>query len=197
MIRRAPLACLLVALAAPAAGQQQSDSYKFLQAVRDAKGDEVTQMIERPGSRIIDTRDPGSGEGALGIVVKRGDVTYLRYLLGHGADPNLRDDKGVTPLMLAVTLGQEGMIRYLLDAGANPNLANASGETPLIRAVQRRDLQMTRELVAGGANPDQADRMAGLSARDYARRDTRTPALLKLLDEKPVQTKAAVAGPKL
>ncbi len=191
-------AVLALGLAGTAAsGQFQSDGYKFLEAVRNGKNDDVTSMVEKPGSRIVDTRDRSTGEGALHIVVRRNDRAYLNYLLVHGADPNLRDDKGNSPLLLAVTVGQEAMIQPLLIAHADPNLANSSGETPLIRAVQRRDMQMARELIAGGANPDQRDVIAGLSAREYAHRDTRTPELAKLLDETPAKPKAAVSGPRL
>ena len=195
-MRLAPLLIALV-LAAPATAQQQSKSYEFLQAVREAKNDDVIRMVEAPGSRIVDTRDLSTGEGALHIVVKRGDLPYANYLLQHGADPNLRDGQGNTPLLIAVTYGQAGVIPLLLTARANPNLGNSAGETPLIRAVQRRDTAMVRALLNGGANPDQADRVAGLSARDYAKRDTRSPALAKLFDETPAKSKAAVAGPRL
>ena len=196
-MRFAFLLTAALVVAAPVAAQQQSDGYKFLQAIRDAKNDDVIAMVEKPGSRIVDTRDLSSGEGALHIVVKRGDLPYANYLLQHGADPNLRDGQGNTPLLVAVTYGQIGLIPLLITAQANPNLGNAAGETPLIRAVQRRDLTMARELLNGGGNPDQPDRVAGLSARDYAKRDTRTPALTKLLEETPAKSRAAVAGPRL
>ncbi|HEX8388596.1 MAG TPA: ankyrin repeat domain-containing protein, partial [Sphingomonas sp.] len=77
------------------------------------------------------------------------------------------------------------------------NLANGSGETPLILAVQRRDLAAARTLLGLGADPDQTDNVAGMSARDYARRDARNPALLKLLEEAPKRGRKAAAGPKL
>ena len=190
------LAALVVA--APVSAQQQSESYKFLQAVREAKGNDVIAMLDRPGSQIIDTRDINSGEGALHIVVKRGDETYLRFLLQKGADPNLRDGRGNTPLMLAVGQGAVGMIAILTAARANPNLANGAGETPLIRAVQRRDASMVRELLAAGADPDQTDNIAGMSARDYVKRDGRNPAITRMLsDVEPKAKRAAVAGPKL
>lgn len=187
----------LVTVASPVAAQQQSEGYKFLQAVRDAKNDEVIAAVEKPGSRIVDTRDVTNGDGALHIVTKRGDAPYLNYLLQHGADPNLRDAGGNSPLMIAVGAGQVGLIPLLLTAHANPNLGNTAGETPLIRAVQRRDVATARVLVNGGANPDQTDRMAGLSAREYASRDARSPAMVKLFDEVKVKPKAAVAGPRL
>ena len=147
-------AVLLGALAMPATAQMmQSESYKFLQAVREAKGNDVTNMLDRPGASIINTRDVTSGEGALHIVIKRGDETYLRFLLQKGADPNLRDGRGNTPLLLAVAGGQPEMIRILTAAKANPNLPNSSGETPLIRAVQRHDIGMVRELLAERLSP--------------------------------------------
>lgn len=196
---RSLLAAMLlgVFVAAPAGAQQQSESYKFLQAVKDAKGNEVTEMLGRPGSNIINTRDPSTGEGALHTVIKRGDETYLRFLLQKGADPNLRDGRGNTPLLLVVTTGQTDMIGILAAAKANANIANSAGETPLIRAVQRRDITMVRELLAAGADPDQGDLLAGMSARDYATQDPRNAAIAKVLADTPKKTRKAVSGPKL
>ena len=91
-------------VATPSFAQGQSEGYKFLSAVRDAKNNDVLEMLGRPGSNIINTRDVTSGEGALHIVIKRSDEVYLRFLLQKGADANLRDGKGNTPLLLAVTL---------------------------------------------------------------------------------------------
>jgi ankyrin repeat protein len=183
-------------MAAPAVAQGQSEGYKFLSAVRDAKNNEVLEMLGRPGSNIINTRDVTNGEGALHIVIKRGDEVYLRFLLQKGADANLRDGKGNTPLLLAVTLGQTGMIPILTAAGANPNLGNSAGETPLIRAVQRRDVGMIRVLLNENADPDQADIIAGMSARDYAKQDGRNPVVSKLLADAPKKVRKAVSGPK-
>lgn len=187
---------LSVATAHPAAAQFQSQGYKFLQAVKGGKGQEVVDMLDTPGSTIINTRDPTNGEGALHIVVRRGDDLYLRYLLSRGADPNLRDGRGNTPLLLAVQFGQVAMIDSLVAFRASPNLGNSGGETPLIRAVQRRDLAMVRALLAANANPDQSDSVAGMSARDYAHADDRSPAIAKLIDEVPKGSARGVAGPK-
>lgn len=196
---RMPLITAAFALlaATPAAAQQQSESYKFLQAVKDAKGDEVTAMLDRPGSNVVNSRSIGTGEGALHIVVKRGDATYLRYLLQKGADPNMRDERGNTPLTLAVQGGQADMIPILVAARANPNLGNSAGETPLILATQARSIDMVRQLLAAQADPDQADRVAGQSARAYATSDPRNGAIAKLFAETPKQNRPAVSGPKL
>lgn len=195
MRRLLPL--LIIAVAVPAGAQQQSESYKFLEAIRDAKGNDVIAMLDRPGSALVNTRDGSTGETALHIVVKRGDATYANYLLGKGADVNARDARGNTALTLAANSGQADLIAILVRARANVNLGNSAGETPLIRAVQRRDLPMVRELLAAGADPDQADVVAGKSSRDYATEDARNVAVAKLLSETPKRARRAVAGPKL
>jgi ankyrin repeat protein len=192
------VAAAMIVTAAPATAQLgQSDSYQFLQAIRESKGDEVNKLLDKPGTVIVNTRDRQSGEAALHIVAKRGDTTYVNYLLARGADPNIRDGQGNTPLLVAVNNGAGGVIDLLVKGGANVNLGNGSGETPLIRAVQRRDLSLVRILLAAGADPDQSDRIAGLSARDYAHQDTRTPALAKVIDETPKKPRRAVSGPHL
>jgi len=196
-LSRLLLAGLLASVAVPAAAQQQSEGYKFLTAVKDAKGNDVTTMLEKPGSSIINARDIGNGEGALHIVVNRGDETYLRYLLAKGADPNLRDGKGNTPMLLAVNKGLTSFIPILAGVGGNPNLGNTGGETPLIRAAQNRDVAMVRALLAAGADPDQTDTLAGMSARDYVNRDGRNAMLTKIFADTPKSTRRkAVAGPK-
>jgi len=194
---RAALPLLLAAIAAPAAAQQQSEGYKLLSAIREAKGNDVLAILNKPGSTVINTRDISTGEGALHIVAKRGDETYLRFLLQKGADPNLKDGRGNTPLLLAVNGGHADLIPVLVAGRANVNLANGAGETPLIRAVQRRDVAAVRALLQAGADADQADVIAGQSARDYARIDARNPALSQMLAEAPKRSaRTGVAGPR-
>lgn len=204
MIRKSQIARMLAPVlvgafalgTVPATAQQQSDSYKFLSAVKDAKGNDVIAMLDKPGSSIINARTQETGEGALHIVVKRADMTYLRFLLQKGADPNLRDRQGTTPMLLAVRQGQADMIPVLAAARANANLGDQSGVTPLILATQLRSIDMVRLLIAAKADPDQSDRVAGQSARDYAANDPRNAAIAKLYAAIPKQTRAAVSGPK-
>ena len=191
---------LAAALMLPAAAQaqQMSPGYIFLKAIRDEDGNKVNDILGQPGQTIINTKDRTTGEGALHIVAKSGNLTYLRFLLAKGANPNIQDNRGNTPALLAVEAGSVDAIDALSARKANLNLGNSSGETPLIRAVQLRNVDMVRTLIAAGANPDQPDVIAGMSARDYAKRDTRTPVLLKLIEDKPVAAeKAPVAGPRL
>ncbi|WP_228275152.1 ankyrin repeat domain-containing protein [Stakelama tenebrarum] len=199
MLRRFSAAMLTAGLffAAPAAAQQFSDSYEFLHAVRQADGATVTDMLTRPGPSIVNTRDATSGDGALHIVVKRSDRTYLTFLLQNDANPDLRDRDGNTPLMLATSQNWIDGVRVLVNYQADVDLANNRGETPLIRAVQLRNVQMVRELLEAGADPDKADLLAGMSARDYAQRDSRSPTIQRMLDEAPKKETSGISGPSL
>ena len=67
-------------------------------------------------------------------------------------------------------------------AGALVDKANRLGETALIVAVQQRQPAIVSTLLKLGANPDKTDHAAGYSARDYAKRDTRSRELLKLIE---------------
>ncbi|MEW4468574.1 ankyrin repeat domain-containing protein [Parasphingorhabdus sp. JC815] len=166
-----------------AANAQFSDSYNFLKAVKDRDGTEATKFLNQPGTVIVNTKDLTTGQTALHIVVARRDPTWTAFLLQKGANPNVQDNDGTTPLMLATQLRFVEGARVLLSKNAKVNQANNRGETALIRAVQLRDPEMVRLLLANGADPDHTDTLAGLSARDYATRDRRASAILAEIEK--------------
>lgn len=182
----------------PAAAQQFSDGYEFLKAVRDSDGNKVNKFLLDRSLRIVNTKDRGTGEGALHIVARRSDALYLRALLqADDVNPNLQDGRGNTALMVAVGQNWNEGVGILIRYRANVNLANSAGETPLIRAVQMHNADIVRQLLDAKADPDRADYGSGKSARDYAREATRWPAIAKMLADAPKGGKAAGAGPKL
>ena len=158
---------LAAMVAAPLAAQNQSDGYKFIKAVRDRDGAVATEFLDEPGNTVVNARDITSGETALHAVVQRRDLTWVRFLLQRGANPNIADRNGVTPLQIAAQLGFIEGVEQLLKRGADVDVSDSTGETPLISAVHRRDIKLVETLVTNGANPDRADN-SGRSARDYA-----------------------------
>lgn len=179
------LAAALAIAAAPVAAQSFSEGYTFLKGVRERDAATVQGMVtNRPNPAVINARDASNGEGALHILVRGRDLTWLSFLLARGARADLQSNDGTTPLVLAAQIGWVEGAEQLLARGADPNLANSRGETPLIFAVQRRDLPMVRLLVSQRADPDQTDNVAGYSALDYARQDNRAAPILRELEQR-------------
>lgn len=197
VVKCAVLAALAGAmfLSAPATAQRMSDGFAFMKAVRDNDGTKAADLIDSPGSTVLLYKDPTSGEAAIHEVVKKRDGRWLSYLLGKGARPDMQSGQGDTPLTLAAQMGWFGGAEMLIGRKANVNAPDSRGQTPLILAVQRRDLPMVRLLVESGANPKLADRIAGYNALDYARRDPRAEAVLKIM-EQPAKPPKEIVGPK-
>lgn len=181
-------------IAAPLAAQRFSDGYTFLKAVRDRDGTAAESVLANPSSTVVNTRDPSSGEGALHILVRGRDLTWLAYLLGRGARADLQTSDGTTPLGLAAQIGWLEGAQQLIARRANVNLANNRGETPLILAVHGRQLEMIRLLIGQGADPARTDSVAGYSALDYARQDRRDTTIARLLEAPPAR-RPEIVGP--
>jgi ankyrin repeat protein len=192
-IASAILLLLAAAVPIPAAAQFQSEGYKFLEAVKDRKGDEATEMLSKPGSQLVNTRDITTGDTGLHIVVARSDVLWIRFLLQRGADPNVRNKKGMTPLQLATAMGFTDGVEALIKGGASVNVSDQTGETPLIAAVHARNVTLVRLLLEKGADPDRNDN-SGRSARNYMELQTGNTMLKQEFEN--ADAKKAAAGTK-
>ncbi len=111
----------------------------------------------------------------LSAAVRRGNVALTRFLLEHGADPNLPEEGAPHghALWQAVTNRQREMIDMLLARGADPNAMVESSGTPMMQA--RKDPELTALLVAhGGQIPssprDQVGRLIEAGQLDDAER---------------------------
>ena len=63
-------------------------------------------------------------------------ASVITCLVEAGADPNVTEMSGVTPLLRAVRSRCGAAVMALLDAGADPMLANDRGSTPLELALR-------------------------------------------------------------
>ncbi len=151
---------------------QVSQGHKFLEAVRKKDIEAAKTMLgssgakSTPGDIIVNARDITTGDSALHIVIKRRDMTWLRYLMGNQADVNIRNSQGTTPLWLSVnTTFTDGALE-LIAKGARVNDPGPAGETPLIAAVHQKNLELARALLAAGADANKADN-SGRTAVDY------------------------------
>jgi ankyrin repeat protein len=65
-------------------------------------------------------------------------LNLSKLLLSYGANPDVRDDKGVSALHMAVFDGRADFIALLLEHHADPNVKDRHGQTPIfLRLVER------------------------------------------------------------
>ena len=165
----------------------------FVRAVKEKDGEKVDELLQDKGMTLINTRNV-NGETALMITVARRDSTWTSFLLSNGADPNIANRNGDTPLIMAARIGYLEATQWLVGKKARVDEANRMGETPLIIAVQGRYTPVVKYLLSKGANPDKTDNAAGYSARDYAKRDSRNPEILRLIEAATKKPAAATAA---
>ena len=173
---------MTLGLAAPAVAQIGFgyEGMQFLKAVREGDGAKATEVADSSGPSVINYRGD-DGDAALHIVTRFRSNNWIGYMLQKGADPNLPGRDGDTPLIIAARTGFIDGAERLLSKGAKIDKANKLGETPLIAAVQQRQPKMVKLLLEKGADAAKTDRV-GKTARDYAKRETRFPDLLRLIE---------------
>lgn len=192
----APVALLMVGTPAISQSLNQSDGERLLKAVTEDDGATAISIVDAPGSRAVNYRGY-DGDTALHLVTKRRDLAWVNYLLTRNADPNIGDKQGDTALIIAARIGFPEAVEIMIAYNAQVDTTNRLGETALIAAVQQRQPKVVQLLLEAGANPDKPDRATGLTARDYAKRDSRNPELLKLIESVKSIKKKAVSGPKI
>ena len=121
-------------LAAGADANAQPNGYAALHAVT---------WVRKPVRGDGDPPPPGSGD--------LGSLQFVRLLVEHGADVNLRRKKGrsgfadftttgCTAFVLACQTGDIPLLQLLLQLGADPTIPNADGATALLAAAGIGDL---------------------------------------------------------
>lgn len=90
--------------------------------------------------------------GNLAAAARATDLDQARQLITAGADVNLPEPDGTTPLLWAVYNSSPELVQLLLDAGANPDIANRLAISPLLQASRNGDAGLIRALLASGAS---------------------------------------------
>lgn len=96
------------------------------------RGDLATvKSLVQQGAPINHTSPVKFGWTPLMAAIYGKQANVVHYLVESGADVNLADKRGETPLMLAIAWGDEALplVSYLIDHGANLNAKDKYGTT--------------------------------------------------------------------
>ena len=97
------------------------------------------------------------------------DLMALAAMVDRGADVNVRNDAGQTPLMIAATQhGSEKLIEQLVFQGADIRARDKNGMTALMHAAGKGEEQNAEQLLQLGVDPDIKDN-SGKTLMDYAK----------------------------
>jgi ankyrin repeat protein len=94
----------------------------------------------------------------LGYAIERKDDPVMtEALVKRGANVNIRDSEGETPLLMAVRYSSAAVVTALINAGADVNAKNKKGQTVLTIAEMSRENMWQRDIVMmlryAGAKP--------------------------------------------
>ena len=148
--------------------------------------------IPLPGD--FNARDGLAGATPFFLAAAASDLEAMRMLAAAGADPNMRNAIGVTPLMVAVGAHQYesrlppesqmiAAVTLCIKLGNSVNAADQGGQTAAHYAVQMGVDEVLTFLIEHGAKPDAADRRGrtplDVAVSNPSRPRPKTAALLR------------------
>lgn len=84
--------------------------------------------------------------------MQQSGIPAVSLLLSFGANPNVTDRLGITPLMNAASSNAQKYTAMLIEAKADLDLQDSQGATALMHAVQAGSYEIVSLLLAAGAD---------------------------------------------
>jgi len=125
--------------------------FKLLKAAANGKDKKVVLMLTKKGIDI-DVRDTDRNETALHYAAASGFLSTVDYLLLKGAQVNVRNSKGHTPVHKSCYYDYPDIIRTLVSYGGDVNIRDNDGISPLYLALMRNHQSSFVALIECGAS---------------------------------------------
>ncbi|MBA0798503.1 hypothetical protein Gohar_009090 [Gossypium harknessii] len=106
----------------------------------DIQNEHLIQNDPSACQRIKNSNDPGSclqGCSLLHLACQRSNPVMVELLLQFGADINMRDYHGRTPLHHCIAIGKNPLAKHLLKRGARSSIRDGGGFSALDRAMEK------------------------------------------------------------
>ncbi len=148
--------------------ESSSDSRNplLIRAAVSANADGIHYLLDHGFD--INVKEPNNGRTALLMAVDFGNPDGARALAMRGADVNVADKDGMTPLSITVKKGDKELVDLFLKKGARLDAADPlEGKTVLHEAALRGYSGVIETLQAGGIDKNAKDK-DGRTALSYA-----------------------------
>ena len=178
MLRR--LTFLLFALLAnpgliPAASAQQ-------EMLELASRGETQTVLDALTDQTLVGAMQADGTSLLHWAVYYDDLTLAKRLLELGADAQLQNNYGASPMAQAAIVGNPDMLEALLEAGVDPNERYADGQTALMILARTNNLRAAELLLEAGADVNMVEQFRGQTALMWAAAQKQAEMLKLLLE---------------
>ncbi len=97
---------------------------------------DLVDLADSPFKAQLNAQRP-NGQGMLHFSASLGYLRLVAGLLARGADPDLRDNGGFTPMHMAALNGHLQIVRKVRSSGGDPTLRSLRGATPADMATSR------------------------------------------------------------
>jgi len=90
--------------------------------------------------------------------VNKGNIDVVKLLISQRADVNAKDNKGITPLHLAVIKCNIDVAKLLISKGADVNATDKYSRTPLHYVAFQGNIDLAKLLISKGADVNVKDK---------------------------------------
>ena len=122
---------------------------QLVEAAKNQNWETVSTLLDQ---RVDVNTAQADGATALHWAAFWNNLDAVKLLVNTGANVDVQNDYGATPLWCACASRHTGIVEQLLASDANPNLGLRSGESILMRCVHTGDASAVRALARNGAN---------------------------------------------
>jgi uncharacterized protein len=129
--------------------ETSADGWAPLHLAAAFGGPDATALLLAHGAHVHRfSRNPLHNQPLHACMALSRDPETVRLLIAQGADVNMEEAGGYTPLHQAAAAGVEELTRILLEAGANPASVCYQGKTPADYARERHHDAVVQQLLA-------------------------------------------------